>query len=118
MVSRLAFKQANVESKDTSQTKEEKDDKDKALPKNARYDKMVVWVSSNLSCLHNYTIAASTSTENIRLKYYGPITHLSTSTEELYNKGRCLILSHYHVLGMSENFTKNLKLDVIIHSED
>lgn len=116
LVSRIAFKPSIEDLKATFQTREEKEDR--ALLSQAAYDKIIVWISSNLPCLQNYTIAASTNAEDIRLKYYGPVTHLSSSSTELFNKGQCLILSHYHFIGMTDNFTKTLKLDIIIHSED
>ncbi|RZB77524.1 hypothetical protein BDFB_010755 [Asbolus verrucosus] len=81
-------------------------------------DKIIVWTSSNVVCDYSYTVAASTVCEDIRIKYYGPVLQLGDTPKKLCKEGHCLILSHFHFLGMSENGSKPLNLDVIIHSED
>ena len=81
-------------------------------------DKIIIWIASNIVCNYNYTAAVSTVSEDVRLKYYGPVLQLGNNPKKLCMEGHCLILSHFHFLGMSENGTKPLHLDVIIHSED
>ncbi|EFA07351.1 uncharacterized protein LOC103314849 [Tribolium castaneum] len=81
-------------------------------------DKIIIWTASNVLCDYSYTVAVSTVTENVRVKHYGPILQLGGSTKTLCMEGQCLILSHFHFMGMSENGIRPLRLDVIIHSED
>jgi hypothetical protein len=81
-------------------------------------DKIIIWMASNVVCDYSYTVAVSTVSEDIRVKYYGPVLQLGNSPKKLCMEGHCLILSHFHFLGMSENGLKPLQLDVIVHSED
>ncbi|KAJ8918344.1 hypothetical protein NQ315_008037 [Exocentrus adspersus] len=81
-------------------------------------DKIIIWMASNISTNLSYTIAASTLSNKIRQKYFGPMMTLSDSAIELCNEGNCLILTHFHINGMSENGFKPLALDVVIHSPD
>ncbi|XP_044263701.1 uncharacterized protein LOC123010691 [Tribolium madens] len=81
-------------------------------------DKIIIWTASNVLCDFSYTVAVSTITENVRVKHYGPVLQLGNNPQTLCMEGQCLILSHFHFLGMSDNGLKPLRLDVIIHSED
>lgn len=81
-------------------------------------DKIIIWLASNIYTNLSYTIAASTLSNKIRQKYFGPMLTLGDSPLELCRNGMCLILTHYHVNGMTENGTKPLSLDVVIHSPD
>lgn len=81
-------------------------------------DKIILWAASNVVCKYSYTIAASTISEDVRVKYYGPILQLGKSPAKLCLEGQGLVLSHFHAIGMSDFGSKPLHLDVIIHSED
>ncbi|CAG9859388.1 unnamed protein product [Phyllotreta striolata] len=81
-------------------------------------DKIIIWLASNVYTNLSYTVAASTLSNKIRQKYFGPMSTLGGSPLELCKNGKCLILSHYHVNGMTENGRKPLALDVVVHSPD
>lgn len=81
-------------------------------------DKIIIWMASNVFTSLSYTVAASTLSNKIRQKYFGPMVTLGDNASELCNEGNCLILTHFHVNGMSENGLKPLALDVVIHSPD
>ncbi|XP_023012039.2 uncharacterized protein isoform X1 [Leptinotarsa decemlineata] len=81
-------------------------------------DQIIIWVASNIFTSLSYTVAASTLSNKIRQKYFGPILTLGDNPMELCKEGTGLILTHYHVNGMSENGTKPLAIDVVIHSPD
>lgn len=82
------------------------------------FDKIIIWVASNIATNLSYTIAASTLSMNVRQKYFGPMVTLGEDAIELCKTGECLTLSHFHINGMSENGRKPLALDVVIHSND
>lgn len=78
-------------------------------------DKIIIWVSSNVITNYSYTVAVSNVSDDVRIKYYGPVLQLGQSSSEICTTGQCLILSHFHFIGMSENGHKPLHLNVIIH---
>lgn len=80
-------------------------------------DKIFIWVSSNIPNKYYYTLAVSTVCNSIRLKYYGPMLTLTEDYEKLCENGQGLILSQNHIMGMTDNGQKPLKLDVLIHEE-
>lgn len=51
-----------------------------------------------------------------RQKFYGPLMTLNESPGKLCKEGQCLLLTLTHCVGMTENGTKPLALDVVIHS--
>ncbi|KAJ8941019.1 hypothetical protein NQ318_006448 [Aromia moschata] len=81
-------------------------------------DKIIIWMASNICTNLNYTVAVSTLSNKIRQKYFGPMLTLGDSPIDLWREGSCLILTHFHINGMSENGVKPLALDVVIHSPD
>ncbi|KAJ8972078.1 hypothetical protein NQ314_000391 [Rhamnusium bicolor] len=83
-----------------------------------RDDQIIIWMASNVFTNLSYTVAASTLSNKIRQKYFGPMLTLGENPVELCSNGNGLILSHFHINGMSENGTKPLALDVVIHSPD
>ncbi|KAJ8969619.1 hypothetical protein NQ317_005530, partial [Molorchus minor] len=82
------------------------------------HDKIVIWMASNIPLNLSYTVAASTLSNKIRQKYFGPLLTLGDNPIDLWREGSGLILTHFHINGMSENGTKPLALDVVIHSPD
>lgn len=78
-------------------------------------DQIIVWIASNTITRFNYTLAISTMCNGIRLKYFGPMSSLNDNYIKLCEEGRGLILSQNHIEGMTENNTKPLTLDIIIH---
>ncbi|CAH1117860.1 unnamed protein product [Phaedon cochleariae] len=83
-----------------------------------KHDKIVIWVASNVITNLSYTVAASTLSNKIRQKFFGPILALGDGPVDVCKAGTGLILTHYHVNGMSENGSKPLAVDVVIHSQD
>ncbi|XP_045470674.1 uncharacterized protein LOC123677960 [Harmonia axyridis] len=81
-------------------------------------DKWIFWVGSNISTNLSYTIAISTLDNETRLKYFGPVVHLEESPVKLWGNGRCLLMNRFNIERMSQNFQKNLNLDVIIYTEE
>ncbi|KAG5894305.1 hypothetical protein JTB14_015545 [Gonioctena quinquepunctata] len=81
-------------------------------------DQILIWVASNIFTNLSYTVAASTLSNKIRQKYYGPMLTLGDNPMEMCKEGKGLILTHFHVNGMSEDGTKPLAIDVVIHSPD
>lgn len=82
------------------------------------FDKIIIWVASNIPTNLSYTVAVSTISMNIRQKYFGPMVTLGQDPVDVCKEGECLTLSHFHVNGMSENGAKPLALDVVIHGPD
>lgn len=82
------------------------------------FDKIIIWVASNITTNLSYTVAASTVSMNVRQKYYGPVITLGEDPIEICREGECLTLTHFHVNGMSEYGAKPLALDVVIHGPD
>uniref|UniRef100_A0A6P7G8R8 Uncharacterized protein LOC114334951 n=1 Tax=Diabrotica virgifera virgifera TaxID=50390 RepID=A0A6P7G8R8_DIAVI len=81
-------------------------------------EKIMIWLASNVYTSLSYTVAASTLSNKIRQKYYGPLLTLGDTAADLCRTGTCLMLTYYHVRVMSENGTKPLSLDIVIHSPD
>ncbi|XP_072396892.1 uncharacterized protein [Diabrotica undecimpunctata] len=81
-------------------------------------EKVMIWLASNVYTSLSYTVAASTLSNKIRQKYYGPLLTLGDTAADLCRNGTCLILTYYHVRVMSENGSKPLSLDIVIHSPD
>lgn len=78
-------------------------------------DQILIWVACNIITKYNYTLAISTMCNGIRLKYFGPMSSLNDNYIKLCEQGRGLVLSQNHIEGMTENGTKPLVLDIIIH---
>ncbi|XP_060518405.1 uncharacterized protein LOC132697129 [Cylas formicarius] len=81
-------------------------------------DRIIVWVASNVATNLSYTVAVSTIDREIRQKYFGPVLTLNENPKNLCRDGKCLILTHIHCRGMSENGAQPLALDVVIHGPD
>lgn len=81
-------------------------------------DRIVIWVASNIQTNLSYTIAVSTKSNKIRQKYFGPVSTLDCKGEELCKNGECLMMTNFHVNRMSNDGTKSLLLDVVLHGPD
>ncbi|GJQ86698.1 hypothetical protein Trydic_g14774 [Trypoxylus dichotomus] len=81
-------------------------------------ERLFVWIASNIVTKFSYTLAISTQSNSIRVKYYGPLLTLNENCRTLCVEGKGLILSANHLVGMSENRIKPLILDILIHSTE
>ncbi|XP_057666515.1 uncharacterized protein LOC130900136 isoform X2 [Diorhabda carinulata] len=81
-------------------------------------DRIVIWMSSNILTNLNYTVAASTLSNQIRQKYFGPMLLLGDIPMDIFRNGTCLILTHHHLSEMTRSGNEPLALDVVIHSPD
>ncbi|XP_044752863.1 uncharacterized protein LOC123312479 isoform X2 [Coccinella septempunctata] len=81
-------------------------------------DVWIFWLGLNVSTNLSYTLAISTLDNEIRLKYFGPVVHLEEDPVKLWANGKCLLLNRFQIERMSENFHKNLNLDIIIYSDE
>ncbi|XP_025830560.1 uncharacterized protein LOC108735006 isoform X2 [Agrilus planipennis] len=78
-------------------------------------DRILIWIASNIATKYSYTLAVSTLCNEIRLKYFGPMLTFNEDPLKMCSEGRGLILSNFHMKGMTENGTKPLVMDIIIH---
>ena len=76
--------------------------------------KILLWVGSSIATKLSYTIAVSTQSNDVRMKYYGPILTIGNSYRDLCVGGKGLVLSHYHIMGMSRHNSK-VVVDIVIH---
>lgn len=74
-------------------------------------------MASNIPTKYYYTLAISTVSNSVRLKYFGPLLTLKEDHEKLCEEGQGLILSQNHIIGMTDAGQKHLILDIIIHEE-
>lgn len=81
-------------------------------------ERLFVWIASNIVTKFSYTLAVSTQCNGIRVKYFGPLLTLNENCKTLCMEGKGLILSEDHLMGMSENRTKPLILDILVHGGD
>lgn len=81
-----------------------------------KQDKIIVWLSSNLQTNYSYTIAVRSINNRNKLKYYGPLLLADDKPVNIFNKGKCLILSHLYYKMLTDNDAQPLFLDIVIHS--
>lgn len=121
LATRLASCNLGKETEQTAYDPEDDSDSSRTYVENdvlLPNDKIIIWLASNVFTSLSYTVAASTLSNKIRQKYFGPMATLGENPTELCSEGNCLILTHFHINGMSENGLKPLALDVVIHSPD
>ncbi|CAH0557215.1 unnamed protein product [Brassicogethes aeneus] len=82
-------------------------------------DKIILWIACNIpGAKLSYTIAASTISNDIRLKYYGPLLSISNhSPAELCKTANCLIISHWHCYKFIGGGARDVPVDVVIHED-
>lgn len=81
-------------------------------------DKILIWLSSNISTKLFYTVAVSTPCNGIRLKYFGPVRSLDIPPTKIFTDGSGMILNHNQYMGMTDNGQKHLVLHVIVHGDE
>lgn len=82
-------------------------------------DKIMIWLGANIATPFAYTVAASTSCEKVRLKYYGPLGTIHEEPNNLYEQGLGLVFtqgSHRKMVARSKSGA-HIALDLMIHPE-
>ncbi|KAF5288922.1 hypothetical protein FQA39_LY03801 [Lamprigera yunnana] len=82
------------------------------------FDNVIFWIASNIVTNSKYTLALSTLSKTIRIKYYGFLSQINESCLKLNEEGKGLILHHLQILKMTNHGQNPLSLDFIIHKEE